>query len=170
MKYFVLLVLFGIFLNAEECLDYDDKSSASYLRSKRFSEAMIYAKTTMVKTMKNYGFGVCLEYYDLDSKRKEREMDSLRDNLRLIEKRDWLHDKRCIITNNGEKMKEEVENYIVDYKKKSIEAIKSVLTEERLKEILESPPLLQKCLSLYDSKEYQAEVEHIVKKYCKECK
>ncbi|WP_300451738.1 hypothetical protein [uncultured Helicobacter sp.] len=58
MKYFVLLVLFGIFLNAEECLDYDDKSSASYLRSKRFSEAMIYAKTTMVKTMKNYGFGV----------------------------------------------------------------------------------------------------------------
>ena len=66
-------------------------------------------------------------------------------------------------------MKEEVENYIVDYKKKSIEAIKSVLTEERLKEILESPPLLQKCLSLYDSKDYQAEVERIVKKYCKEC-
>ena len=26
------------------------------------------------------------------------------------------------------------------------------------------------CLNLYDSKEYQAEVERIVKKYCKDCK
>lgn len=29
---------------------------------------------------------------------------------------------------------------------------------------------LTNCLELYDSKEYQAEVERIVKKYCKDCK
>ncbi|WP_155243506.1 hypothetical protein [Helicobacter bilis] len=28
---------------------------------------------------------------------------------------------------------------------------------------------LTNCLELYDSKEYQAEVERIVKKYCKDC-
>ena len=67
-------------------------------------------------------------------------------------------------------MKEEVETYVIDYKRKSIERIKSVLTEAQFKELLETPPLLAKCLSLYDSKEYQAEVERIVKKYCKDCK
>ncbi len=30
-------------------------------------------------------------------------------------------------------------------------------------------PPLYTCLKLYDSKEYQAEVERIVKKYCKDC-
>ena len=172
MKYFVLLVLFGVSICfcAEECLDYDDKSSSSYFRSKRFSEDMVFARTTMSRTMREYGFSICLEYFDLDSKRKEREMEYFQKELRLIEDRDWMKDKRCIITERGKKMKEEVETYVIDYKRKSIERIKSVLTEAQFKELLETPPLLAKCLSLYDSKEYQAEVERIVKKYCKDCK
>lgn len=171
MRYFVLLALFVAFLNADEyvdkCLDYDDKTSESFLKTKGFSEAMTFARTTTVETMKDYGFGICLEYFDLDAKRKKREMESLQRNLRLIESRGL--DSRCITTNRGEKIKKEVENYVIDYKKKSIEAIKSVVTESRLKEILESPPSLRKCLSLYDSQEYDDEIKRIVKKYCKDC-
>lgn len=170
MRYFVLLALFAVFLNADEytdeCLDYDDKTSESFLYSKGFSEAMTYARITTVETMKVYGFGICLEYFDLDAKRKKREMGFFQKNLRLIEKRY----NRCITTNRGEKMKKDVESYVIDYKKKSIEVFKSVVTESRLKELAETPPLLLKCLSLYDSQEYNDEIKRIVKKHCKDCK
>ena len=157
----------SICLCAEQCLDYDDESTLSYLKSKQSSEDMYFAMATTVQTMKDYGFGICLEYFDLDSKRKEMEMKHLQKKLRLIEGRSNI---RCITTNIGQKIKEEVEKYLADYKKKSIQKYEQILTEDRIKELLETPPLLRKCLSLYESPEYQAEIERIVKKYCKKCK
>ena len=169
MKKIILLVLFGVYICicVEECLDYDDVSSLSYLKSKQSAEDMHFAMATTVQTMKDYGFGICLEYFNLDSKRREVEIKHLQKHLRLIEGRSSA---RCITTNRGAKIKEEVEKYLADYKKKSIEEMKSIVTKDRLKELLETPPLLRKCLSLYESTEYQAKVKHIVKKYCKDCK
>ena len=171
MKHFTLLILLGVSmcLCAEECLDYDDKSSSSYLSSKQFSQDLNFARVHMVETMKDYGFGVCLRYFDLDSKRKEREMSYFQEHLRNIESRKWKDD-RCITTDKGKRIKEEVENYVIDYRRKSTESYKNIVTEARLKEMLETPPLLAWCLSRYVSKEYHDEVERIVKKYCEDCK
>lgn len=96
-----------------------------------------------MQTMKDYGFGIYLEYFDLDSKRSEMEMKHLQKHLRLIEGRSSAC---CITTNRGIKIKEEVKKYVIDYKKKSI------LTKDRLEELLETLPLLRKCLLLYESR------------------
>lgn len=49
--------------------------------------------------------------------------------------------------------------------KESLEELKHFIDRYRAKH-----NLLVICLELYDSKEYQDEIERIVKKYCKDCK
>lgn len=62
----------------------------------------------------------------------------------------WVKEKQSILESTSKESLEELKHFIDRYRAKH--------------------NLLVICLNLYDSKEYQDEVERIVKKYCKDCK
>ena len=62
----------------------------------------------------------------------------------------WVKEKQSILESTSKESLEELKHFIDRYRAKH--------------------NLLVICLKLYDSKEYQNEVERIVKKYCKDCK
>lgn len=61
--------------------------------------------------------------------------------------------------------KQWVKNILKFASKESLEELKHFIDRYRAKQ-----NLLVICLELYDSKEYQDEVERILRKYCKDCK
>lgn len=163
----IIFILFSICLCAygKECLEYD-KSPISYLKSKSHSVDMIYARKSIIKDMKIYGFGICLKYFNKDPKIYANEMKYFDKQLRLIEDRSSIY---CITTDKGKQIKNDIEQYIKDTRAKELESIKSVIEDKSKLESIKSNPLLASCFHLYESKEYQAEVKRIIKKYCKEC-
>ena len=166
MKLFII-VLLSLCLCAygEECLEYD-KSPMRYLKSKAHSFDTTYAHKTMTKDMKIYGFGICLKYFDRSPKIRANEMEYFDKHLRLIEDRSNAY---CITTDKGKQIKNDIEQYIKDARAKTLENIKSVVEDKSRLQDIESNPLLAYCFYLYESPEYQVEIERIVKKYCKEC-
>lgn len=113
------------------------------------SEFYYFARARMVETAKRFGVGVCLDYYELSQKIKIMEMESFDIFFQQIEQVGNADSLRCYTTNKRKQLQEEIKAYVISQP----QGISKIRT----------------CLDLYDSKAYQAEVERIVKKYCKDC-
>ncbi|WP_286501588.1 hypothetical protein [Helicobacter rodentium] len=117
-----------------------------------------------VRNLKHYGFSFCLEQSYVDKKEKvyppTRRLDLLSYDLRVSQqgsmKFAWI---------GGFKIQEQVATDIRSYVSQFMSSPQRKATTKQGHRVL-----VQDCMQLYDSKEYQDEVERIVKKYCKECK
>ena len=110
-----------------------------------------------VRNLKHYGFGFCLHQSYVD---KKGEWTALVDDLYIFQqgsmKFAWI---------GGFKIQEQVATDIRSYVSQFMSSPQRKATTKQGHRVL-----VQDCMQLYDSKEYQDEVERIVKKYCKECK
>ncbi|RDU65252.1 hypothetical protein CQA53_06660 [Helicobacter didelphidarum] len=132
----------------KECLGVDFLSSRPL--KKADSEFYFFARARMVETAKKFGVGICLDYYGLSQKIEIMEMEWFDMMFQQIEKIGNADSSRCYTTNRRKHLKEEIKAYVISQQK--------------------GVSKIQTCLELYDSKKYKAEIERIVKKYCKECK
>ncbi len=146
---FLFLCISSVYADSNtECLGVDFLSSRPL--KKADSEFHYFAKSRMIKTAKEFGVGICLDYYGLSQKIEIMEMQWFDIFFQQIEQVGNTDSGRCYTTNKRKQLQEEIKTYVLSQP----QGISKIRT----------------CLELYDSKEYQAEVERIVKKYCKDCK
>ncbi|STP14457.1 hypothetical protein [Helicobacter fennelliae] len=110
------------------------------------------------KNLKHYGFGFCLQK-SYGYVEKGGEMSTLSYHLHIFQRGSM---KFSVMA--GLKNEEQVAKIIQSYVSQFMSSPQREATTKQGFRVL-----VQDCMQLYDSKEYQAEVERIVKKYCKDC-
>ncbi|RDU60231.1 hypothetical protein [Helicobacter sp. MIT 14-3879] len=110
-----------------------------------------------VRNLKHYGFGFCLQQSYVDKKDKSTALSY---DLYVFQKGSMK------FAAMGEpKNEEQVAKIIQSYVSQFMSNPQGKVTTK-----LNLRIFVQDCMQLYESKEYQDEIERIVKKYCKDCK
>lgn len=145
----MLICMSSLYAEADkECLGVDFLISIPL--KKADSEFDWFARARMTKIAKQFGIGVCLDYYNLSKQIQIMEMDWFDTYFQRVESVGNTDSARCYTTNKRKQLKKDIEDYVISQPK--------------------MPSKIATCLELYDSKEYQEEIERIVKKYCNNCK
>lgn len=116
----------------------------------------------IITIAKMSGFARCLVHYQLNYKEDYYKLIEapydIQEGYYLLSDFVFLS-KYKFLYNDKDKIQEEIDN-----------SIKKSISNHLIYDKQQTPLYFLSCLELYDSPEYQEEIERIVKKYCKDCK